>query len=74
MAWTGAGVNYAIKVLNGQAPMDRIDVNLLSQAFSEYFRDLLGEDLSVGIRSFPDPATGRDIENYKLVIMNHLTF
>ena len=74
MAWTGGGTNYAIKVLNGQAPRDRIDVRLLHESFSTYFTELLGNDVSVGIRAFPDPATGRDIENYMLVLMDHLTF
>jgi hypothetical protein len=74
MAWTGGGVNYAIEVLNGRVPRDRIDENVLRQSFSTYFRELLGEELNVGVRSFPDPATGQNIDNYKLVIMNHLTF
>ena len=74
MAWTGAGVNYAIKVLNGQAPRDRIDETLLRQAFADYFQDLLGTNIDVGVRSFPDPTTGQNIDNYKLVIMNHLVF
>jgi len=74
MAWTGGGVNYAVEVLNGRAPRDRIDERILGEAMSAYFRELLGEELSVGIRSFPDPASGQNIDNYKLVIMNHLTF
>jgi len=74
MAFTGASVNYAIKVLNGEAPRDRVDETLLRQAFAAYFQDLLATDIDVGLRSFPDPTTGQNIDNFKLVIMDHLVF
>ena len=74
MTWTGAGFNYAMKVLNGEVSRDRIDENALRQSLNTYFRELLGVEVPVGIRSFPDPSLGRDIDNYKLVIMGHLTF
>jgi len=74
MIWTGAGVEYAIRVLNGELPFDRVDENALRQVISDHIRDFYGTTVDIQLRSFPDPTTGRSIENYKIVHMGHLTF
>jgi hypothetical protein len=74
MVWTGASAEYIIRVLNGELPFDRVDVTALQRAISGYIRDFVGADVAVQIRNFPDPATGREIDNYKLVLMGHLAF
>ena len=74
MTWTATGANYAIKVLNGEVSRDRIDENALRDAMNSYFRELLGTEVPIGIRSYQDASTGAVIDNYKLIIMGHLTF
>jgi hypothetical protein len=74
MIWTGAGAEYAIRVLNGELPFDRVDESALRRAITDHIRDFIGADVDVQLRSFPDPATGQEIENYKIVLMGHLTF
>jgi hypothetical protein len=74
MALSSAGAEYAIRVLNGELPFDRIDEGALREAIGNYIKDYVGVDVDIQIRSFPDPASGRNIENYKLVLMGHLTF
>jgi len=74
MTWTGAGFEYAVRVLNGELPFDRIDERALQQAIVGHLRDFVGANVDAQIRSFPDPTTGRNIDNYKLVIMGHLVF
>jgi len=74
MTWTGAGAEYAIKVINGELPFDRIDEVALRQVISDHLRDFVGATVDAQIRSFPDPTTGRNIDNYKLVIMGSIVF
>ena len=74
MVWTGAGVEYAIKVLNGEVPSNTINEAVLTQVITSHIHDYVGADVPVQLRSFPDPSLGRNIDNYKLVIMGHLAF
>ena len=74
MTWTAGGTNYAIKYLNGEVPRDRIDEAALKESMESYFRELLGTEVPIGIRSYQDASSGAIIDNYKLIIMGHLTF
>ena len=74
MVWTGAGVEYAIKVLNGEVPSNIINESVLKQVVTDHIFDYVGTQVAIDLRSFPDPSLGRNIDNYKLVIMGHLAF
>ena len=74
MTWTVAGAEYAIKVLRGEVPRDRIDERALRQVISDYILDITGAHVDADIVSLTDRATGITYDNYKLVLMGHLTF
>jgi hypothetical protein len=72
MAYTNAGAEYAIRVLNGTAPRDRIDERILAECLSNYIRELTGTTVEMFISNWVE--AGRPIENYKLVRQGYLTF
>ena len=74
MTWTVAGAEYAIRVIRGEAPKDRIDDRILRQCISEYIMDITGSDVDAEVVNYRDPSTGQEYPNYKLVLMGYLTF
>ena len=74
MAWAGAGVEYAIKVLRGELPRDRIDDAALEDCIKSYVKDHSGVDVEAAVESYRDPETGEVYNNYKLLLMGYITF
>lgn len=81
MMFTVAGVEYAIRVINGQAPRNvrdpspavQAEVNrVLTEVMNDYVRELLGTTVELGIRSFE--TGGQTLHNQKLIMIGHLTF
>ena len=77
--FTVAGTEYAIRVLNGQAPRDvrapgnQVEANrILTEVMNAYVRELLGTTVELGIRSFE--TGGQTLHNQKLIMIGHLTF
>jgi hypothetical protein len=74
MIWTGAAAEYIIRVLKGELPSGRIDDRALQQAIRDHIREFTGSDVDIAIESFTDRSTNQTFDNYKLVLMGHLTF
>jgi hypothetical protein len=72
MMFTNAGAEYAIKWLNGQVPKTGIDNKVLADCMSAYIRETVGETLNVAM--VPYTESGRSYENFKLVLVDYLTY
>ena len=72
MAWTGSGIEYAIKVLNGQVPRGRIDDRVLAGCISEYALAATGTNVEVIMKDYVE--AGNSYNNFKMLVMGYLTF
>ena len=72
MLWTGAGVEYAIRWINGQVPKAGIDDVVLKECMSEYIKEAAGEDLGVSMTSYSEASVTYD--NYKMLLLDYLTY
>ena len=72
MAFTHAGVEYAIRWINGQVPKTAIDDTALLECFSAYVREMTGENIAAQIVSYSE--NGQSLNNFKSVLMDYLTY
>ena len=72
MAWTNAGAEYAIKVLNGQVSRTGIDNKVLADCISEYALAVTGTNVDVQMKPYVE--AGRTYDNFKMLIMGYLTY
>ena len=72
MACANAGVEYAIKWLDGKVPKTRIDNEVLLECIEDYIREVLGEDGYVVMTSYE--MDGATYDNVKWILMSYLDF
>ena len=72
MAWTNAGAEYAIKVLNGQISKTAIDDKVLGECIGAYAKEVTGSSVDVTMRPYSE--AGRSYDNFKMLIMGYLTY
>ncbi|MCL2008713.1 MAG: DUF3798 domain-containing protein [Treponema sp.] len=72
MMCANAGVEYAIKWLNGEVPKDKIDRTVLLECIDNYIREVVGEDSHVSLSLFT--REGVTYNNYMRVQMSYLDF
>jgi hypothetical protein len=69
---TVASAEYAIKWINGQAPKEGIDQDILSECGEEYIKEQTGQDIEVGFNTFTEG--GMAYENYLMVSMGYIVY
>jgi len=72
MMFTSAGVEYAIKWINGQVPKNRIDDRVLEDCMNAYIKEVVGEGVEVEMASHSE--NGITYDNFKLFLMSYLDF
>jgi len=72
MIWLNAGVEYAVKWINGEVPEDTIDYEVLSSICAEYTKEAMGEDL--GTTFEPYSHNGRVYRHWAMGLMDYLVY
>jgi len=72
MMFNSAGVEYAIKWINGEVPRKRIDDRVLNECMSSYVKEVVGEGVEVEMVSYSENDVTYD--NFKLILMSYLDF
>jgi len=72
MMYTTAGTEYAIKWINGQVPKTGVDDKVLAELMGDYIRDMTGSNISVQMVNYSEG--GRTLNNYKLLLLDYLTY
>ena len=72
MMFTNVGAEYAIKWINGEVPIDRIDSDVLEDCTKAYVKEVVGEGVEVTMESYLEHGTTYD--NYKMLLMSYLDF
>ena len=81
MMFTVGGAEYAVRVLNGQAPRNLRDTSAavqtevnrnLREVMNAYVQELLGTTVDLGITD--SQFSGVTYPNQKLILIGHLTF
>ena len=70
--FTNAGVEYAIKWINGEVPKDRINDSVLEDCMNAYIREVVGEGVEVTMEPYKE--NGSTWDNYKMMLMSYLDF
>ena len=72
MMFTNAGVEYAIKWINGEVSRTGIDNNVLVSCMRDYIAEVVGEESTIFIRA--NSENGVTYNNFKLIYMSYLDF
>jgi len=72
MMCTVASFEYAIKWINGEVSKTGINERVLADCMSAYIREVTGSDISVSMINYTEG--GRTYDNFKLYLMDYLTY
>jgi hypothetical protein len=72
MTWTNAGAEYAIRWINGKAPKTGIDEKILAECMAGYVKEVTGSTVQMSMVNRVE--AGKELENFKLVLMGYLTY
>ena len=72
MIFTNAGLEYAIKWINGEVPKEGIDDKVLLDCINAYIREVTGQDIDFCMTSYAEED--RVYDNFKLLLVNYLDY